>query len=38
MKSDFPDLLKRLNEFEVAYVLVGGMAANLDNPDISERF
>jgi hypothetical protein len=27
MKSDFPDLLKRLNDAGVEYVLVGGMAA-----------
>jgi len=35
MKSDFPDLLKRLNEFGVEYVLVGGMAANIHGSTIT---
>jgi hypothetical protein len=35
MKSDFPDLLKRLNDCEVEYVLVGGMAANLHGSPIT---
>jgi len=35
MKSDFPDLLKRLNEFGVEYILVGGMAANIHGSTIT---
>lgn len=35
MKSDFPGLLKRLNEAGVEYVLVGGMAANLHGSTIA---
>lgn len=35
MKTDFPDLLKRLNDFEVEYILVGGMAANLHGSTIT---
>ena len=35
MKSDFPNLLKRLNDCGVEYVLVGGMAAALHGADFS---
>lgn len=35
MKSDFPDLLKRLNDHGVNYILVGGMAANLHGSPIT---
>jgi hypothetical protein len=35
MNSDFPNLLKRLNDFEVEYILVGGMAANLHGSTIT---
>jgi hypothetical protein len=35
MKSDFPNLLKRLNEFEVDYILVDGMAANIHGSTIT---
>ena len=35
MKSDFPNLLKRLNACEVEYVLVGGMAANVHGSPIT---
>jgi hypothetical protein len=35
MKSNFPDLLKRLNDHGVEYVLVGGMAANVHGSSIT---
>jgi hypothetical protein len=35
MKSDFPSLLKRLNDCEVDYILVGGMAAAFHGSNLS---
>lgn len=35
MSRDFSDILKSLNDHEVKYVLVGGMAANLHGSPIS---
>lgn len=35
MRSDFPTLLKRLNDCGVEYVLVGGMAANVHGSPIT---
>ena len=35
MKIRYPDILKRLNEFGVRYILVGGMAANIHGSTIT---
>lgn len=35
MNTDFPKLLRRLNEFGVEYILVGGMAANVHGSTIT---
>lgn len=38
MKGNYPDILKRLNEFGVKYILVGGMAANIHGSTITTMY